>query len=195
VGANSAGYPDDLGAMDSREVAMLPNYCIYTYSFRDAGVPGSTNEAEVARWTQIIGPMFRHLHHYCLGIMKTNRALIIATDPTAKRSYLSSAIGEFDYVINRSPADFVLLPEILMKKGENLIRLGKDREGVATLEQSIQLKPDYAPPYGILSDYYKSKGNGAKALEVAKRGLTAVPDAKGLKMRVDVIEGAGNRKR
>jgi tetratricopeptide (TPR) repeat protein len=167
---------------------MLPRYCIYTYYFREAGVPGSNDEGELNRWTGIMGPVFKHMHHYCWGLMKTNRALLIATDQQSKRFYLSNAIGEFDYVLIRSPADFVLLPEIHTKKGENLIRLGKNRDGVAELERAIAIKPDYWPPYAALSDYYKAKGDSAKARELLEQGLVVSPDAKGLKMRVEELE-------
>jgi hypothetical protein len=182
------GYPEDVFSMDSREVAMLPRYCPFTYWYREAGVAGSNNPAEVARWTALLGPTFGALHHYCMGIQKTNRALIIATDQTTKRYYLNSAISEFDYVISRAPPDFVLLPELLTKKGENLFRLGKDRDGVEVLEQAIRIKKDFPPAYGALSDYYKGKGDNGKALQIAKTGLAASPDAKGLKMRVDELE-------
>ena len=74
------------------------------------------------------------------------------------------------------------------KKGENLIRLGKSRDGVAELEQAIAIKPDYWPPYAALSDYYKAKGDSAKARELLDQGLVVAPDAKGLKMRVEGLE-------
>lgn len=179
---NPAGYPEDMLVMDPREVAMLPHYCIYTYSFREAGVAGSQNQAEFNRWSEIVGPMFKHLHHYCLGIMNTNRALLIAVQQ--RKFYLARSISEFDYVLHRSPSDFVLVPEILTKKGENLIRLGKTREGVEVLEQSIEIKPDYWPPYAALSDYYKEKGDAKRARELLERGVAVAPDAKGLTMRL-----------
>ena len=106
------GYPASVNAFDPREVAMLPRYCTYTQMFRDY-VPGGNNPAEIQRWYSILGETFHAMHHYCLGLMKTNRGLILARDEQWRRFYLKDAIVEFDYVIDRAPPDYVLLPEIL----------------------------------------------------------------------------------
>ena len=66
------GYPASVTAYDPREVAMLPRYCAYTQSFRDH-VPGGNNPAEIQRWYSILGETFHAMHHYCFGLMKTNR--------------------------------------------------------------------------------------------------------------------------
>jgi len=73
------------------------------------------------------------------------------------------------YVIDRAPRDFPLLPEILTRKGENLFKLRRAPEGVRALFQAIELKPDYWPPYAHISDYYKSLGEIAKARELLGR--------------------------
>jgi hypothetical protein len=39
--ADIPGYPSNIEAYDSREVAMLPRYCIYTQLFRER-VPAAT---------------------------------------------------------------------------------------------------------------------------------------------------------
>jgi tetratricopeptide (TPR) repeat protein len=177
------GYPDDMRAYDSRELAMLPRYCTYTPLFRDR-VPGGNNMAEIKRWRELFGPTFDAMHHYCWGLMGTNRALLLARSKQLKAFYLGSSINEFDYVIDHAPVDFILLPEMLTKKGENLIRLGKGEVGVMELERAIELKPDYWPPYAALSDYYKDSGDVAKAREILQKAASFVPEAKGLKRRL-----------
>ena len=87
-------------------------------------------------------------------------------------------------MIDRAPPDFVLLPEILMKKGENLIRLGQGANGNLQLLRAIELKPDYWPPYAAMSDYYKKTGDLKNAREVLEKGLSASPEAKALKERL-----------
>lgn len=176
------GYPSSVTAYDPREVAMLPRYCPYTQLFRDH-VPGGNNPDEIQRWHSVLGETFIHIHHYCWGLMKTNRGLL-ARDEQSRRSYLTYSIGEFDYVINRAPPDYVLLPEILMKKGENLIRLGQVGSGTLQLLRAIELKPDYWPPYAVMSDYYKKSGDPKKAREVLEKGLSVSPDAIALKARL-----------
>src|SRR5581483_449641 len=99
------------------------------------------------------------------------RALLLVHDQQTRKHYLTNSIGEFDYVIYRVPTDFKLLPEILTKKGENLIRLERSAEGIEQLERAIALKADYWPPYAALSDYYSSVGEPAKARKWLEEGL------------------------
>jgi tetratricopeptide (TPR) repeat protein len=188
------GYPDDVRyAFDSREVAMLPNYCKYTQLFRD-GVPGGNNKAEIDKWYRIMGHTFHAMHHYCWGLMKTNRALLLARNQQTRTFYLRSGIDEFDYVLRRAPPDFVMLPEILTKKGENLIKLGYGEKGVMELQSAIAAKQDYWPPYADLSDYYKGKGDVGKARDILEKALTFAPDEKALTRRLGELGGAGGKK-
>lgn len=176
-------------AYDSREVALLPRYCIHTQLFRDH-VPGGNNPAEISRLNAMLGPTFFALHHYCWGLMQTNRALLQAKTKQTRNFYLGTSIQEFDYVIQRAPSDFLLLPEILTKKGENLVRLGNGPLGVRELQRAIELKPDYWPPYVALSDYYKDIGDVAKSREVLETALTFAPQATPVKKRLASLTNA-----
>ena len=187
------GYPRAVEAYDPREVAMLPRYCIYTQSFRDK-VPGGNEQAVIDGWYERLGPTFHALHHYCLGLMKTNRAVLLTLDPIARRFYLADSIIEFDYVITRAADDFLLLPEILTKKAENLVLLGKGPLAVFEFERAIEIKSDYWPPYAYLSDYYKQAGNTKKARELLDAGLAQVPDAKGLQRRLAELQSVAERR-
>ena len=178
------GYPSSWSAYDAREVALLPRYCLFTLGFRLAKVAGGESQSETDAWYAHLGPTFHSLHHYCWGMMKTNRAVLLARDPTTRRFYLTDSIGEFDYVIDRAPDDFLLLPEILTRKGENLIRLGKGSLAVFDLERAISLKPDYWPAYAQLADHYNSIGDARRARESLQEGLAQAPDANGLKRRL-----------
>lgn len=186
------GYPEHVESMDSREVAMLPGYCRYTQVFRDR-VPGGNNPAEIRRWTDTMGTVFNAMHHYCFGLMKTHRAIMIARTPQYRKFYLQSSIEEFDYVLRNAPEGFALLPEILTRRGENLIRLGQPRAGLADLEQAASLKPDYWPPYAVMSDYYRSAGDVTKARLVLSRGLASAPDAKALTSRLAELRARERR--
>lgn len=185
------GYPQ-LEAMDPREIALLPGYCKYTQTFRER-LPGGNDPAQIERWYSFLGQPFHAMHHYCWGLMKTNRAVLLARDPVVRRFYLNDAITEYDYMIDRVPEDFVLLPEFLTKKGENLVRLGRGPLAVFQFERAIELKKDYWPPYAYLSDYYKEEGNARKAREVIEAGLAQIPDAKGLKRRLDELDSADRK--
>lgn len=180
------GYPP-LNEYDAREVAMLPKFCPYTTLFNEK-VPGGNNLEERNRWRGVFGDTFQHLHHFCWGLMKTNRAVLLARNERARRFYLGDANHEFDYVIDRAPEDFVLLPEILARKGQNQIRLGAGPRAVITLERAAQLKPDYWPPYAYLSDYFAEAGDAAKAREYLERGIAAKPDSAPLLRRLEELD-------
>lgn len=188
------GYPDSIMAYDAREVALLPRYCVYTQSFRER-VPGGNDQKVIDDWYAQLGQPFHAMHHYCWGLMKTNRALFLARGQQARHFYLSDSLTEFDYVITRVPDDFILLPEILARKGENLILLGKGQVGVFELERAIELKPDYWPPYAYISDFHKRAGDLTKAREILEQGLAHSPDAKGLLRRADDLKQRGDKKK
>jgi hypothetical protein len=186
------GYPDRVQGYDPREVALLPQYCIYTQLFREV-VPGGANSAEIKRWTAIMGPSFHNMHHYCWGLMKTNRALFLVRNQQMRSFYLRDALEEFNYVIRRASSDFKLLPEILTKKGENLIRLDRGKEAIPELRHAIALNPGYWPPYAALSDYYVKTGDSSSARHWLEQGLSHNPDVKALKKRLAEIDAAGDK--
>jgi tetratricopeptide (TPR) repeat protein len=137
-----------------------------------------------------MGPTFNDIHHYCWGLMKTNRAMFLVRSQQYRTFYLNSSIEEFDYVIRLAPSNFQLLPEILTKKGENLIRLDRGQEAMLELERATELKPDYWPPYAAMSDYYRKIGDLGKAREWLEAGLSVTPDVNALKRRMAEIDGA-----
>ncbi len=188
------GYPESVQAYDPREVALLPRYCIYTQLFRER-VPGGGNQDEIDRWYSDMGPSFHAMHHYCWGLMKTNRAILFARTRQNRMFYLDDSIGEFNYVIRNATPNFVMLPEIFTKKGENLIRLGRGPLGILALQRAIELKPDYWPPYAAMSDYYKETGDLARAREWLEKGLSVTPDVKALKVRMAEIDGAKDKRK
>jgi tetratricopeptide (TPR) repeat protein len=149
---------------------MLPRYCIYSQMFRER-IPGGNDPALIARWYEYMGPTYHHIHHYCLGLMKANRGLVLARDADARRFYLENSIIEFEYVITKAEDNFVLMPEMLTKKGESLVLLGRGPLGVLQFERAIEVKSDYSPAYAQLSDYYKASGDAKKAREVLESGL------------------------
>jgi len=173
---------------------MLPRYCMYTQLFRDR-VPGGMNPAEIKRWGSLMGhDAFHHMHHYCAALIDTNRAEFLSRSRVDRLFYLDHSIKEFDYVIRSVPRDFILLPEILTKKGKNLILLGQSQLAINELQRAIELKPDYWPPYAELSDYHKGMGDLQKAREYLEKALSHSPNANGLKSRLTELE-AVNAKR
>jgi len=185
------GYPTNFMSFDPREVALLPGYCKYTHYFKEK-VPGGADTAERQRWFTTMGPIFDGMQHYCFGLMKTNRAVLLAKDEQVKQFYLRESIPEFDFVIDRAPEDFLLLPEILTKKGENLLRLNRAPLAIIEFEHAAQLKPDYWPPFALMSDYYKKVGDAGAARRWLERGLEGSPNADPLIRRLRELDASSN---
>jgi hypothetical protein len=186
------GYPGSVEGFDPREVALLPQWCIYTDTFRDR-VPGGQNPQMIAHWRARIGETFDAMHHFCYALMKTHRATVLARDAATRVFYLQDSIREFDYVIGRAPADFVMLPEIFARRGQNLIRLGRGPVGQIDLERAIELNPTYWPPYAYLSDYSKATGDHKQARRWLEQGLKQAPDATALKRRLSELDAPASR--
>jgi tetratricopeptide (TPR) repeat protein len=168
---------------DEKSVAKLPPYCRNAATFRDH-VPGGNNPADIERWFEVMGKGFMHIHHYCQALQATYRALFESQSKLDRDRELRLSIPEFDYVITRVDPTFPLLPEILTKKGENLFRLQRNHEAIATLVRAIEVKRDYWPPYAVLSDHYKEMGRVDEARNLLKRGLAASGGAKALERRL-----------
>jgi tetratricopeptide (TPR) repeat protein len=177
--------------LEERDFPMLPEYCKDTLVFA-AAMPGVGKGAE--HWYAVMGPTFRHVHHYCYALVQTNRANFFSRNQKERRSYLYYSLEEFDYVIRNAPRSFVLLPEIHTKKGENLIRLGDVSRGTQELLRAIDLKPEYWPPYAYMSDYYKQTGQLALAREWLTKGLSVSPNTKALLQRLAEIDAPQSKR-
>jgi tetratricopeptide (TPR) repeat protein len=173
---------------DPKQLAMLPPYCKYTQLYRQ-NVPGGNDPQQIERWASVLGAEnFIHMHHYCLGLESANRALYFSSTKQDRDRELTTSVREFDYVIDRVTPEFALLPEILTRRGENLLRLGNAPQGVVDLNRAIELKPDHWPPYAALSDYFKALGDVASAREWAEKGLSAAPGTKALQRRLAELD-------
>jgi tetratricopeptide (TPR) repeat protein len=186
--------PSSITDYDPREVALLPHYCIYTQLFREH-VPGGSDITQIQAWRSFMGPEFEAMHHYCFGLMKTNRATLHAQNKDQRLFYLTDAVTEYDFVLQRVPNDFIVLPEILTKKGENLVRMGREPLALIQFNRAIEVKPDYWTAYGDLSDLYKQQGNLTEARKVLEKGLSFSPNAPGLKRRMAELATSADDKK
>lgn len=178
---------------DPKLIAMLPPYCKHTQVYRE-NLPGGNDATQIERWTRVLGAQnYIHLHHYCWGLENTHRALYFSSTKQDRVHELGQSVREFDYVLARVTPDFVLLPEILTKRGENLLRLGQGPRAVMDLNRAIELKPDHWPPYAALSDYYRGLGDLGAAREWAQKGLAAAPGTKALQRRLTELDKKAGR--
>ncbi len=70
-------------------------------------------------------------------------------------------------------------------KGITLYTFDKDKGKVSSCYGECA---KHWPPYAVMSDYYKKKGDLKNAREVLEKGLLASPDAKALKERLATLD-------
>lgn len=179
---------------DAHQIPLLPPYCKYTQLYRSV-VPGANDPAAIERWSNVMGgnENFSHMHHYCWALESTNRGLYSSRTKLERDRHFAASLGDLDYVVRRVKADFVLLPEVLTKMGENLIRIGRGPEAVGVLTSAIALKPNYWPPYAALGEYYDQLGDKATARAWLEKGLAASPGTVALERRLQKLDGRNAR--
>lgn len=99
----------DYGRFTVVEVAGLPQYC--QDKMRD-GNRGVNKD----KWIGTFGrDNWLHLHHYCYGLIYFSRASM-EIDAKSRRRTVLDGIANFDYVLQRWPANFSLYQTAAMYK-------------------------------------------------------------------------------
>jgi tetratricopeptide (TPR) repeat protein len=160
------------------QLALLPEYC------RDANgvVYGDATDPSpnAHKWVALMGKDFWHIHHYCYALHNFRQAHAAGKRATDKRFLLGKVIADFDYVLKNSAPDMVLLPEILVRKGDVLVELGDPAQGFLSYQQAMELKPDYWPAYANWAKVLTQLKLKADAQKILEQGLLHAPDAKPL---------------
>lgn len=166
-----------LSATDT-ELALVPGYCKDTQGF-GYGDATTNPSPRSGHWVSLMGKTFWHMHHYCRGLIKRNRAMKAGMRFEERRDLIKSAIGEYEYVLgNNKDADFILLPEIYTRVGEANILIANPSEAEQAFAKARQIKPDYWPAYSHWAEYLIQKGKRAEAKQLVKSGLEQTPNAK-----------------
>jgi len=156
----------------AEEARMLPDYC-----------------QNPERWSAVLGPAAGWNNHTCFGINWLNRYHKSRT--SRERQYaLQTALGDFNYSVNKLPPDFVLMPEIFMYRGITLGLMGRVGEARADLQRAIDRDPRLVRAYNALADLYEDRlSQPRKALEVVTEGLRHNPDTRSLQRRYTRLGG------
>lgn len=170
------------------EMAAAPRYCAYTAAYGRSGTPG-TPSAEAKPWVAIMGPTFWHLHHYCWGKLNLQRAMRGTVTEQQRNHLLWSAVGDYRYVTQRAPRDFILLPEIHVGIGEIELRRGQLQEANRAFAEARALKPDYWPGYSHWAEFLMRSGQKAEAKQLVRTGLEYNPDARILREQYRLLGG------
>lgn len=123
------------------------------------------------KYERFFGPTWSHIHHYIWGLDEMNQAFSNYTNIQNRNYFFTSAINNFDYVIQRSTPNFILLPDILFNKGITLSHMNKYVEACMAFKRAINIRNNYIPAYVALSDLLSMNGLKKEAKQIILQGL------------------------
>lgn len=179
LGASAAAMASKPGNITDAEMGLLPRYCPDTmgFGYGDASYNTSPN---AAKWVAIMGKGFWAVHHHCWALIKMRRAERLGMLAVHKQGHWRSALADFWYVVNHSPRDFILLPEIFTWIGRTEILLGNASNADEAFAKARAEKPDYWPAYYHWAEYLVATSRKDEAMAIIKTGLQHSPNAKPL---------------
>lgn len=165
-------------------VFVLPEYCDYSQDGK-YGYNASNPTPAHQRWIALLGPALHHIHHYCRGLKAAQKARDVLIPPQLRMSLYESVIKECMYVVENSPSDLVLLPEIFLRMGQAAFANRDVGRALAFYEKSRQAKSDYWPAYIEIARTNLSFGRRDEAISALKAGLEVMPDEARLRQALD----------
>lgn len=160
------------------EFMQLPPYCRARLSGK--------NTPDYSYWNKKLGSGFIHVHHSCEGYNYLNKARV--TFGSERKKYFKYAIAGIDYVLGATDQTFILTPDLLTKKGEALEGLGKIEEAKINYEAAIKINKKYPFSYLRLSKIYIKQDQKDQAKVILKKGLSANPNSKTLKRKLQDLK-------
>lgn len=173
------------GEIKPHEVSVLPEYCRFTITFS----PQFGSKEGTQYWLQQLGDPFKSMHHYCWALIALNRANRFSATQQEKRHNYGSAVSDIDFVLRYAGDDFVLMPEILTRRAEALVKLDEHAGAERDLERAIRIKPDYWPAYAALAESFKAQGKQSRAIQVLKEGIGKAKDPRMLERMLNQFQG------
>lgn len=170
--------------MGERELALLPEYCRHTITFREKY--GSKEAQDM--WFQRLGESFRAMHHYCWGLVNLQEAGRASTSAPHRQHLYRSAISNIDYVLERSDESFILRPELLTRRGETQAKLHQLGQAEASFREAFRLRADYWPAYKGLAEVYLQQRKPNLARETLETGLSKVSEKRVLRRMLDELK-------
>ncbi len=152
------------------ELALLPPFCYDTMGMR-YGSKSSNRSPRASHWESLMGQSFWAMHHYCWAKINQRRIFAPGTDPKFRIGLLSGVVGDLGFVINNSPPDFIMLPEIYSALGEVELLRKNPSAAIGHFNTARKLKPSYPPPYQLWSEHLLSTGKKDEAKALLKLGL------------------------
>ena len=157
------------------ELALTPPFCQDVQTIKYGDQYGNASPRS-PYWVGLMGKTFWAMHHYCWGLIEVHRSRAAGLPQTVRDHLLSSAIGDYYYVIKNATPNFVMLPEIYLRIGE---AQALKRDPIAALQSfaaARRIKRDYAPPYVRAAEVLEKIGRKNEAKALLAEGLGLMPD-------------------
>jgi tetratricopeptide (TPR) repeat protein len=136
------------------------------------------SKAEIEKWKKIIGSgEFRHLHHYCAGVIWLHRSYEVSHNQQAKRSRLKNAIGEITYTYSKIDVSSKLYVVMSGKLAEAYEAAGESVKATTVISTLLEKKSKDPAAYVVSAQHYKRKGDLDAAIEILKDGEKNVKKA------------------
>ena len=188
AGAGIEAWASNPQNVTETEMALLPPYCRDTPNWDWTG--GARPLAgRQGYWEEVLGHTLRSIHHHCWGLIELRRAERSGVPSIQRQGLRESALADFWYVINNSPNDFVLRPEIFTYIGRAETMLRHPAEAIEAFRNAQKAKPDYWPAYFHWVELLRSAGRNQEALAVVREGLKNAPTAKLLLQQYKALGG------
>lgn len=181
----SAAKPTEI---TESEIKLIPRYCRDTQTF-GYGDSNYNTSPRAKYWVSVMGHTFWAMHHYCWGQISMIRAAKANISNQQRNALLESARGDFGYVIDNAPADFILLPEIYTKIGQVELLLDRPQQADRAFSRARALKPDYWPAYTHWTEFLLQNRHRAEALKIVREGLKNAPGSKVLREQYRILGG------
>jgi tetratricopeptide (TPR) repeat protein len=167
--------------LTAEEIALLPDYCRHTQLI----MAQHGSAAMHKEWTARVGEEFMHMHHYCISVVALVRSYRARLPAQDRSGYLGFAVENLTYVIDRARPDFVLLPEVLFRRGQAFQLLGRHDRAIKDLEVSLSLDPAQPRAAFALAQSLDSVGQRQQAREVVARALEKAPGSRLLQQELE----------
>jgi len=155
------------------EWASWPEYCRARYmesaAGRESQFLGRVDAGLVANWRARLGAAWDPLHHYCAGLVITDRARI-EPDKRQRENLLRRVIEENRYALARIPPSHPMYAEIAARSGLVHRDLGEDDLALRHLEMAIKECPKCVVGYQAMAIFHRGKGQLAEARRTLESG-------------------------
>jgi tetratricopeptide (TPR) repeat protein len=176
-----------LSNITAGEKALLPEYCVDTQTFGYGDASYNTSP-RAPYWIGLMGKTFWAMHHHCWALIREHRSRGAGVTRQERDGHLIAANSDYVYVIDNATPDFVLLPEIYTRIGENYVLLGNIGAAMDAFGAARKSKADYWPPYVAWARVMLKAGKRQEALAHVETVMRLAPDDAELRRQYNLIK-------